>query len=64
VDDNTSTPVLIREAMQVGFLIEQLWQAEELASLTLPSMNVKSKTSLSSNIINVWMGNQRKNGAP
>jgi hypothetical protein len=64
VDDNTSTPVLIREAMQVGFLIEQLWQTEELASLTLPSMNVKSKTSLSSNIINVWMGNQRKNGAP
>jgi hypothetical protein len=28
-DDNTLMPVLIREAMQAGFLIEQLRQAEE-----------------------------------
>jgi hypothetical protein len=34
-EDNTSTPVLIREAMQAGFPIDQLPQAvEDLASPT------------------------------
>jgi hypothetical protein len=41
-DDNTWMPVLIQEAVQVGFLIEQLQQAKEkLASLMTPSTKVK-----------------------
>jgi hypothetical protein len=58
-------PVLIQEAVQVGFSIEQLQQAKEkLASLMTPSTKVKSKASLSSRIIDVWMENRRKKGAP
>jgi hypothetical protein len=64
-DVNTSTPVLIREAVQAGFLIEQLWQAEEeLASPSTPATKIKSKTSLSNKIVEVWVENRRKKGAP
>jgi hypothetical protein len=46
-DDNTLMSVLIREAVQAGFLIEQLQQAEEeLASPSTPATKVKSKTLL------------------
>jgi hypothetical protein len=66
-EDNTSMSVLIREAMQAGFSINQLRQAEEeLASPTPPSRKVKnsSKPLLSSQIIDVWMENQRKKENP
>jgi DNA-directed RNA polymerase subunit L len=64
-DDNTLMSVLIREAVQAGFSIERLQQAEEeLASPSTPAMKVKSKTLLSNKIVEVWAGNMRKKGAP
>jgi hypothetical protein len=64
-EDNTSSPVLIREAMQLSFSINQLRQAEEeLASLTSRQVKNSYKLSLSSQIIDIWMENQRKKGNP
>jgi hypothetical protein len=64
-DDDISSSVLIQEAVQAGFSIEQLRQVEDgLVSLTPPSIKVKPKTSLSSKIVEVWMDNRRKKCAP
>jgi hypothetical protein len=64
-EDNTSMPVLIWEAVQVGFSIEQLWQVEEeLVSPSTAATKVKSKTSLSNKIVDVWVENRRMKGAP
>jgi hypothetical protein len=66
-EDSTSSPVLIREAMQPGFPVDQIRQAEEeLVSQSLSSRQVKnsSKLSLSSWIIDVWLENLRKKGNP
>jgi nitrogen regulatory protein PII-like uncharacterized protein len=66
-EDNTSTSVLIREAMDAGFSIEQLQQAaEELASSKSSSKQVKSSSqlSLSNQIVDVWLENQKMKGNP
>jgi hypothetical protein len=47
-EDSTSSPMLIREAMQAGFTIDQLHQAEEdFASPTTSSTRVKNSSKLS-----------------
>jgi hypothetical protein len=65
--DSLSSLVLIEEAMQAGFTIDQIRRAEEdLASPTTSPAQVKkrSKFSLSNQIVEVWMENRRKRVDP
>jgi hypothetical protein len=66
-EDITLSTMLIREAMEAGFSMKQIQQAEE--ELTSPAssskqVNKSSKLSMSSQKIDVWMENRRKKGNP
>jgi hypothetical protein len=64
-----ATPTLIREALEAGFTIEQLRQAEAELETPSPSTPKVVRTnlkedSMAKQIVGTWITNRRKNGKP
>jgi hypothetical protein len=66
-EEDISTPMLVKEALDAGFSVEQVRQAEaEIPTPTSTSPKVKSlpKASISSKIVDVWVQNRKLKGKP
>jgi hypothetical protein len=65
-EDKATTPELVAEAIEAGFTVDQIRQAEaELESPSTPKVCSKLKDgSISKQIVEVWINNRRNQGKP